>query len=43
VLASGVQPGEIIAMADPTAEKKKGGDNKSSQGNPMGNMPAGTK
>jgi len=45
VLAGGVQPGETIAMADPTDKgdkKKKGGDSKS-QGNPMGSMPSGTK
>ncbi len=44
VLSGGVQPGEIIAMADPTADKsgkkKKSGDSKS-QGNPMGSMPGG--
>ena len=44
VLAGGVEPGEIIAMADPTVDqsekKKKSGDTKS-QGNPMGSMPGG--
>jgi multidrug resistance efflux pump len=48
VLAGGVQPGEVIAMADPSANKadknaktgKKSGDSKS-QGNPMGSMPGG--
>jgi HlyD family secretion protein len=44
VLASGVQPGEVIAMADPSADKadkkKKNGDTKS-QGKPMGSMPGG--
>jgi multidrug resistance efflux pump len=41
VIASGVQPGEIVAMADPTADsKKKNGEKKSSGGNnPMGGMP----
>jgi multidrug resistance efflux pump len=42
VIASGAQPGEIVAMADPTADsKKKNGEKKSSGGggNPMGGMP----
>jgi len=45
VLASGVKPGEVIALADPTADKsdkKKSGDKKAASGNPMGGMP-GTK
>ena len=45
VLAGGVQPGEVVALADPFARKqsKKEGDKKSSGGGggPMGNMPAG--
>jgi len=42
VVASGVQPGEIIAMADPTVKKSdKKGDKKGSGGNPMGGMPGG--
>jgi hypothetical protein len=44
VLASGVQPGEVIALADPTADKsdkKKGADKKSAPSNPMGGMPGG--
>src|SRR5262249_4301210 len=44
VLAGGVEPGEVIAMADPTADKsdkKKSGDKKSQGGNPMGSMPGG--
>jgi len=44
VLSGGVQPGEIIALADPTAdksEKKKNNGDKKSQGNPMGSMPGG--
>jgi hypothetical protein len=42
VIASGVQPGEVVAMADPTADKKsKSGDKKSQGGNPMGGMPGG--
>jgi len=46
VIASGVQPGEIVAMADPFADKSKKGEKKSSGGgggNPMGGMPAGGK
>jgi multidrug efflux pump subunit AcrA (membrane-fusion protein) len=42
VIDSGVQPGEIVAMADPSADKKsKNGEKKSSGGNPMGGMPGG--
>ncbi len=41
VIASGVQAGEIVAMADPTADKKKNGDKKSSGGNAMGGMAGG--
>src|SRR5215472_8163175 len=43
VIASGVQPGETVAMADPTASKndKKKGDKQSPGGNPMGGMPGG--
>jgi multidrug resistance efflux pump len=41
VIASGVQPGEIVAMADPTAGAKKNGEKKSQGGNPMGGMPGG--
>jgi len=43
VLAGGVQPGEVIALADPSADKndKKGKDKKSSGGGPMGTMPGG--
>jgi multidrug resistance efflux pump len=45
VIASGVQAGEVVAMADPTAEKGKKGEKKSSGGggNPMGGMPSGGK
>jgi hypothetical protein len=45
VLAGGVQPGEVIAMSDPTAEKsdKKGKGDKKSGGGAMGAMPAGGK
>jgi hypothetical protein len=40
VIASGVQPGDVVALADPTAGKKdKNGDKKS--GGPMGGMPGG--
>ena len=42
VIASGVQAGEVVAMADPFADKKsKNGDKKSQGGNPMGGMPGG--
>jgi multidrug efflux pump subunit AcrA (membrane-fusion protein) len=44
VLSGGVQPGEVIALADPTADKsdkKKNSGDKKSQGNPMGGMPGG--
>jgi hypothetical protein len=43
VLAGGVEPGEIIAMADPTADKsdkKNKGDKKQGGGNAMSGMPA---
>jgi hypothetical protein len=45
VLTSGVQPGEILALADPTSDKsdkKKSADKKSGPSNPMGGVP-GTK
>jgi hypothetical protein len=42
VIASGVQAGEIVAMADPSADKgKKGGEKKSSAGAAMGGMGGG--
>jgi hypothetical protein len=42
VIASGVQAGEIVAMADPTADKKKNGEKKSGgSGNAMGGMGGG--
>jgi hypothetical protein len=44
VLASGVQPGEIVALSDPTADKsgkKEKGEKKSPGGSPMGGMPGG--
>jgi hypothetical protein len=41
VIASGVQPGEIVAMADPTADKKKNGEKKAAGGNAMGGMGGG--
>jgi hypothetical protein len=44
VISSGVQPGEIVAMADPTPDRnaKKNSDKKSQGGgNPMGGMPGG--
>ena len=41
VVSSGVEPGEIVAMADPSPEKnaRKNGEKKSQGGNPMGGMP----
>ncbi len=40
VVSSGVQPGEIVAMADPTPNAKKNGEKKSQGGgSPMGGMP----
>src|ERR1017187_3421230 len=42
VIASGVTAGEIVAMADPTTDKKKNGEKKSSgSGNAMGGMGGG--
>ena len=42
VIESGVQPGETVAMADPTADKKKNGDKKSQGGGAaMGGMGGG--
>jgi hypothetical protein len=41
VISSGVQAGEIVAMADPSADKKKNGDKKSPGGNAMGGMGGG--
>ncbi len=44
VLAGGVEPGEVIAMADPTVKKSdKNADKKGSSANPMGGMPGGSK
>jgi multidrug resistance efflux pump len=42
VLSGGVQPGEVIAMADPTADKdkKNKGEKKQGGGGPMSGMPA---
>jgi hypothetical protein len=42
VLAGGVEPGEVIAMADPTVKKSDSkADKKGASGNPMGGMPGG--
>ena len=42
VIASGVEAGEIVAMADPTADKKKNGEKKSQgAGAAMGGMGGG--
>ena len=41
VIASGVQPGDVVALADPTAGKKDKNGDKKSGGGPMGGMPGG--
>ena len=43
VLSGGVQPGEVVALADPTADKnaKKEKGEKKSDSNPMSSMPGG--
>jgi hypothetical protein len=43
VLSGGVQPGEVVALADPTADKnaKKDKSDKKANGNPMSSMPGG--
>jgi multidrug efflux pump subunit AcrA (membrane-fusion protein) len=42
VISSGVTAGEVVAMADPSADKnKKGGEKKSSAGAAMGGMGGG--
>ena len=41
VIASGVQAGEIVAMADPTANKKNGEKKSPGSGNAMGGMGGG--
>jgi hypothetical protein len=41
VISSGVQAGEVVAMADPTADKKKNGEKKSAGGGAMGGMGGG--
>ena len=42
VISSGVEAGEIVAMADPTADQKKNGEKKSAgSGNAMGGMGGG--
>jgi hypothetical protein len=43
VLAGGVQPGELVALADPSADKnaKKDKGDKKSNSNPMSSMPGG--
>jgi hypothetical protein len=45
VLSGGVQPGEIVALADPTVDKsaRKGKPDKNSQGggNGLGSLPGG--
>jgi multidrug efflux pump subunit AcrA (membrane-fusion protein) len=43
VLGSGVEPGELVALSDPTAGKNAKKDEKKppSQSNPMSSMPGG--
>jgi multidrug resistance efflux pump len=41
VLSAGVQSGEVVALADPTASKPDKKDDKKSQGNAMPGMPGG--
>jgi hypothetical protein len=41
VISSGVQPGEVVAMADPTTDKKKNGEKKSAGAGAMGGMGGG--
>ncbi len=41
VISSGVQAGEIVAMADPTADKKNGEKKSTGSGNAMGGMAGG--
>ncbi len=43
VIASGVKPGEVVALADPTAKKSDKKDNKKSDGGAMGALPGGGK
>jgi multidrug efflux pump subunit AcrA (membrane-fusion protein) len=41
VLGGGVQPGEVVALGDPTADKNAKKDEKKSSSNPMSSMPGG--
>jgi hypothetical protein len=41
VLGGGVQPGEIVALGDPTADKNAKKDEKKSSSDPMSSMPGG--
>ena len=41
VLSGGVEPGEIVALADPTAEKGAKKEEKKASNNPMSSMPGG--
>ena len=45
VLSSGVEPGELVALSDPTAGKNAKKDEKKqpAQSNPMSSMPGGSK
>lgn len=39
VLGGGVEPGEVVALADPTADKNSKKEEKKSSSNPMSSMP----
>jgi len=41
VLAGGVDPGDVVALGDPTADKNAKKDDKKSSSNPMSSMPGG--
>ena len=41
VLSGGVEPGEIVALGDPTADKNAKKEEKKSSSNPMSSMPGG--
>jgi hypothetical protein len=41
VLSGGVQPGEVVALADPTADKNAKKDKSEKKSDPMSSMPGG--
>jgi multidrug efflux pump subunit AcrA (membrane-fusion protein) len=43
VLSGGVEPGEIVALSDPTVDKNGKKEEKKSSSNPMSSMPGGSK